>query len=82
MNVALTGELWSELKRYIGTLDRAEAAETVVNMLIDNDIDIEEIKANFKNDPEIKRALAQFTEDIDEESEDAEEEYDTDDDDY
>jgi hypothetical protein len=76
MPVSLASELWSELKRYISTVDRDEAADTVVNILIDNDIDIEEIKANFKGDTEIKRALSQFTEDVEEE--DVEEEYDED----
>jgi hypothetical protein len=78
MPVALASELWGELKRYISTVDRDEAAETVVNILVDNDIDIEEIKSNFKGDAEIKNALSQFTKDIEE---DIEEEYDNDDDD-
>lgn len=78
MPVALASELWSELKRYVSTVDRDEAAETVVNILIDNDISAEEIKASFKGDSDIKRALSQYTEDIDEEAED---EYDEDDDD-
>ena len=79
MPVSLASELWSELKRYISTVDRDEAADTVVNLLIDNDVDIEEIKSSFKGDAEIKRALSQFTEDIEEETE---EEYEEDDDNY
>jgi hypothetical protein len=80
MPVALASELWSELKRYVNSVDKDEAAETVVNILIDNDIDIEEIKSNFKGDPEIKRALSQYTEDLAEDpdedlDEDYEEEY-------
>jgi hypothetical protein len=77
MSVALASEIWSEVKRYISTVDRDEAAETIVNIMVDNDIDIEEIKANFKGDPEIKRALSQFTEDLDEDDVD-EIEYDED----
>ena len=73
MPVALASEIWSEIKRYISTVDRNEAAETVVNIMIDNDIDVEEIKTNFKGDHEIKRALAQFTEDLDEDDSDEEE---------
>ena len=69
MPVALASELWSELKRYISSVDRDEAADMVVNILVDNDIDIEEIKAHFKGDSEIKRALSQFTEDVEEDVE-------------
>ena len=76
MQISLVSELWGELKRYISVVDRDEAAETVVNILIDNDVTVEEIRADFKNDTEIKRALTQFTEDIEEETED---EYDEDD---
>ena len=79
MPVALASEMWGEIKRYISSVDREEVAEVVVNILIDNDVDVEEIKANFKGDSDIKRALAQYTEDIDEE---VEEEYDDDDDGY
>ena len=79
MTAALASELWSELKRYVSTVDRDEAADTVVNILVDNDIDIEEIKSNFKGDAEIKRALSQFEKDIDEESE---EEYEDEEDSY
>ena len=72
MPVALASEIWSEVKRYISSVDRAEAAETVVNIMIDNDIDVEEIKSNFKGDSDIRRALAQFTEDLEDDTDDEE----------
>ena len=34
----LASEIWSELKRYINTVDRDEAAETLVAVLIDQEI--------------------------------------------
>ena len=78
MPVALASELWSELKRYVSTVDRDEAAETVVNILIDNDIDVEEIKANFKGDPDIRRALQSFLDDAGEDPEEEDEEFEED----
>ena len=78
MPVALASELWGEIKRYISSVDREEAAETVVNILIDNDIDVDEIKANFKGDSDIKRALAQYSKDTEEVDDDIDEEYDDD----
>jgi len=42
--VAVASEMWSELKRYVNTVDRDEAAETVVAILIDNDCDVDDIK--------------------------------------
>ena len=63
MSVELAKELWSELKRYVNTVDRAEAAETVVAVLIDNDVDPDDIKATFKSDLDIKRALTEYLRD-------------------
>lgn len=80
MPVALASEIWNELKRYINSVDRDEAAETVVNILVDNDIDAEEIKSNFKGDPEIKRALGLYLNDVDEEVDEDIDDYDNEDD--
>jgi hypothetical protein len=58
--VAVASEMWSELKRYVNTVDRDEAAETVVAILIDNDCDVDDIKDTFKGDADIKRALTAY----------------------
>lgn len=70
MSVELSKEIWDELKRYVNTVDRNEAAETLVSVLIDNDVDADEIKDVFKSDGEVKRALAHYLKDHEEEEED------------
>ena len=71
MSVELAKEIWSELRRHINTVDRDEAAETLVSVLIDNDCDADEIKSVFKNESDVKRALASYLKDhADEEDED------------
>jgi hypothetical protein len=81
MTVDLASEIWNELKRYVNTVDRAEAAETVVQILMDNDSDVEDIRTAFKGDSDIKRALTAYLDNdkdyVDEE--DAEEDEDFDD---
>jgi len=67
----LASEIWSELKRYINTVDRDEAAETLVAVLVDHDIDADDIRDAFKSDSEVKRALTSYLDDAD----DTEEEY-------
>jgi hypothetical protein len=66
--------LWQEIKRYISVPDREDAADTLVNVLIDNDYDAEQIRDTFKGDADIKRALQSYLddheEDLDEEDED------------
>jgi hypothetical protein len=78
MSVDLANEVWQELKRYVNGMDRAEAAEALVGVLIDNDVSAEEIKVAFKSDSEVKQALKQYLDDHAEEDED---EYDEDDED-
>ena len=83
MSVDLAKEIWDELKRYVNTVDRDEAAETLVSVLIDNDAAADDIKTVFKSDSEIKRALASYLKDHEDEDDD-EDEYDEEeeDDDY
>ena len=86
MSVDLAKEIWDELKRYVNTVDRDEAAETLVSVLIDNDCDADDIKSVFKSDSAVKSALAHYIKDHqdDEDDDDEDEEYydDDEDDDY
>jgi len=83
MSVELANEIWSELKRYVNTVDRAEAAETMVSVLIDNDVSADDIKLAFKSDTEIKRALTSYLKDHEEDDdEDLHDDDDDDDEDY
>jgi hypothetical protein len=79
MSVELAKEIWDELRRYVNTVDRADAAETLVSVLIDNDIAADEIKEVFKTDSEIKRALTSYLKDH-EEVDEQDDDYDEDDD--
>ena len=73
MSADIAAEIWSELKRYINSVDRSEAAMDLVNILIDNDSDIDDIKEAFKGDQDIKRALAGYLDSQEEEEEEEEE---------
>jgi hypothetical protein len=82
MSVELSREIWTELRRYVNPQDRTEAAETVVSVLIDNDVSADEIRDAFNGDTEIKRALTHYLKDHaddDEDDEDDEEDEDYDD---
>jgi hypothetical protein len=82
MSVELSKEIWDELKRYVNTVDRDEAAETLVSVLIDNDADADEIKTVFKSDTEVKRALAHYLKDQEEEEDFQDDDDGDDDEDY
>lgn len=74
MSVELAKEIWDEIKRYVNTVDRDEAAETLVSVLIDNDADADEIKDTFKSDSEVKRALAHYLKDHEEDEDEDDDE--------
>jgi hypothetical protein len=85
MSVELSKEIWNELKRHINVVDRDEAAETLVSVLIDNDVDADDIKSTFKSDSAVKAALAHYIKDHQDEEDDDEDDYedeDFEDDDY
>jgi hypothetical protein len=83
MAADLANEVWQEIKRYVNGMDRAEAAEALVSVLIDNDVSAEEIKSAFKSDSEVKQALKQYLDDhADEEDEDDDYDEEDEDDDY
>lgn len=73
MSADIAAEIWSELKRYINSMDQADAAETLVNIMIDNDIDSEDIRSAFSGDAMVKRILSDY---VDEEEDEAYEEED------
>jgi hypothetical protein len=64
----------------VNTVDRSDAAETLVSVLIDNDVAADEIKDVFKTDSEVKRALASYLKDH-EEIDDQDDEYNDEDED-
>jgi hypothetical protein len=81
MSVELAKEIWDELRRYVNTVDRTDAAETLVAVLIDNDVGADDIRLVFKTDSEVKRALVSYIkdhEDVDDELQDEDEDEDED----
>jgi hypothetical protein len=75
MTVNLASEIWGELKRYVNTVDRTEAAEVLVSVLVDSDCDPDDIRVAFKGDTDVKAALASYIKDLDD---DPEEDFDED----
>jgi hypothetical protein len=78
MSVDVAYDIWTELRRFLSTPDRAEAADSLVNVLIDNDYDAEDIRSAFKGDADVKRALQSYLDDAEEDTEEDSEDYDED----
>ena len=80
MSTDVASEIWSELKRYVNVVDRLEAAESIVAILIDHDHDVEDILDSFKGDSDIKKAMTAYLDnDKDYAEEEEEEEFDDED---
>lgn len=76
MSLNLISEVWSELRPYINAVDRGDAADTMVLLLINQDQDPEDIRQAFKSDADVRQALAGYLD------QDGDEDDDDDDDDY
>jgi hypothetical protein len=70
MSLELVTEIWAAMKPLFVTSDRPEAADTFVNVLIDNDFDPKDLKRAFKKDGNIINALGLYdVSDVEEEDE-------------
>ena len=72
MHSAVAADLWEELRRFVGGADRAEAAEILVSVLINNDEDPEDIRTAFKGDADIRAALEDYLDDTGDDPDDQE----------
>lgn len=70
MSLTIMAEFWSAIKTFLATSDKPEAAEILVNTLIDNDVDPKEIRKTFRNDGNIINALGLHDEIFDDEESD------------
>ena len=66
MQLDLVQEAWQELKKYINTMDRSDAAESVVSVLVENGVAAEDIHTAFGRDTDIRLALSMYLDDADE----------------
>lgn len=78
MSLTLVAEVWDALRDHLDFTSRSDAADTLVNLLIDNNYEPDEIKSAF-NDKDIRSALKAYVEEH--EAEDEYDDYDDSDDD-
>lgn len=79
MSLDIVTEVWDALRSHIDILERKDAADTLVNLLVDSGFDADEIKESFRGDKDIGNALKYYLEQN--EVEEEYEEYEEDDDD-
>ena len=77
MSLDFVAEVWDALRSHIDFNERKDAADTLVNLLIENNYEADEIKDCFRGDKEIATALKYYAEQHDAEEY---EEYDEDED--
>lgn len=74
MNLDFVAEVWDALRTHIDFNERKEAADTLVNLLVENNYEADEIKDAFRGEKEILTALKDYVSEHE-----AEEEYEEDD---
>lgn len=69
MSLDFVAEVWEVLASHIDFNDRTAAADSLVNLLIENDFEANDIKEAFRGDKEVITALKEYTDQIEEEYE-------------
>ena len=82
MSLDFVAEVWESLISHVDLNDRAEAADTLVNLLIDNDYEASDIKEAFRKDKEVITALKEYTDQIEEEYEEYDDDTESDEDEW
>lgn len=79
--LSLVSEVWDAMRTHIDFNDRNDAADTLVNLLIDNNYEADEIKDAFRGEKEVLNALKNYVAEHEEEYEE-DEDYDDEEDDW
>lgn len=82
MSLDFVAEVWEALSSHIDLNDKGDAADTLVNLLIDNDYEATDIKEAFRGDKEVIVALKEYTDQVEEEYEEYEDDAESDDDEW
>ena len=69
MSLNAIAEVWDALRNHIDLHERADAAETLVNYMIDNNFEPDDIKESFRGDKEIATALKYYADQLSDEEE-------------
>jgi len=69
MSLDFVAEVWDALHSHIDSNERKDAADTLINLLIDNDYEAADIKESFRGDKDILDALKFYVDQHDQEEE-------------
>jgi hypothetical protein len=67
MSLDFVSEVWEALRSHIDPHERKDAADTLINLLIDNNYETDDIKDSFKGDKDISGALKYYADQHDQE---------------
>lgn len=59
-NIELVAECWDGIKHFLNPMDRADAADTLVTILVDHNVEPEDIQTAFRGDKDVKSAVKQY----------------------
>ena len=82
MSITVVAEVWRAIKGEIEEVNLPDAAESLVDVLIQNDYEASDIKAEFRKDSEVMDAVKAYIASQEEDEEEYEEEEEEDDEDY
>ena len=69
MSLDFTAEVWDALRSHIDQHERKDAADTLINLLIDHNHEADDIKSAFKGDKDMIGALKYYMDQHEDEAE-------------
>ena len=75
MSLDFISEVWEVLRSHIDFNERNDAADSLVNFLIDNNYEADDIKDAFRGDKEIIKAIKEYTDQHEDDLEYEDDEY-------
>lgn len=82
MSLSLVTEVWDVLRSHIDFNERNDAADSLINFLIDNNYETDDIKESFRGEKEILTALKSYIAENEVEYDDEDYDCDSDDDEW
>ena len=76
MSLEFVVEVWDALRSHVDSNERKDAADTLINLLIENDYEAADIKEAFRGDKDVLGALKFYVEQHEEDEDEDQEEWD------
>lgn len=82
MSVIVAAEIWSLVRESVPYDDREQLADSLVGILVDHGFELDDISYEFGDDPEVRKAIKYYADEVEAEEDDGDYDSDGDEEDW